>query len=145
METFKYLGRMLDRSDDKWPALRHNVGKAHIVWSRLGKLLRREGVDSQMSAMFYRAVLQAVLIFGEETWVLLTEISRKLEGMHVGFLRQVMGQKSKRQREGTRRSVVEVGVIKESETHTLWLYIDKRQATVAKWVVLRPILEIFDR
>ena len=76
VETFKYPGRMLDRSDDKWPALRQNVGKAHIVWSRLGKLLRREGVDSQMSAMFYRAVLQAVLIFGEETWVLLTEMSR---------------------------------------------------------------------
>ena len=97
-----------------------------------------------MSTMFYRAVLQVVLIFGAETWVLLMDMSRKLEGLHVGFLRQVTGQMAKRQREGTRRSVVEVGVIKESETHTLWLYIDKRQATVAKWVVLRPILDIFD-
>ena len=76
---------------------------------------------------------------------MLTEMSRKLEGMHVGFLRQVTGQMARRQREGTWRSVVEVEVIKESGTHTLWLYIDKWQATVAKWVVLRPILEIFDR
>ena len=28
-ETFKYLGRMLDRSDEKWLALCQNVGKAH--------------------------------------------------------------------------------------------------------------------
>ena len=98
-----------------------------------------------MSEMFYQAVLQAVLIFGAETWVLLTEMSRKLEGLHVGFLRQVTGQKAKRQREGTWRSVAAAEVIKESGTHKLWLYIDKRQATVAKWVVLRPVLDIFDR
>ena len=28
VETFKYLGRMLDRLDDKWTAVRRNVGKA---------------------------------------------------------------------------------------------------------------------
>ena len=144
METFKNIGRILNRSDDKWPAVRRNVGKAHRVWSRLGKLLRREGADPQISEMFYLAVLQAVLLFGAETWVLLTEMSRKLEGLHVGFLRQVTGQKAKWQREGTWRSVAAADVIKESGTHTLLLYIDKRQATVAKWVVLRLILEILD-
>ena len=97
-----------------------------------------------MSTMFYRAVLQVVLIFGAETWVLSTEMARDLEGLHVGFLRQVTGQKAKRQREGTWRSMAAAEVIKESGTHTLWLYIDKRQATGAKWVVLRAILDIFD-
>ena len=48
-------------------------------------------MDPLVSAMFYQAVLQAVLIFGAETWVLLVEMSRNLEGVHVGFLRQVTG------------------------------------------------------
>ena len=39
--------------------------------------------------MFYRAGIQAVLIFGVGTWVLLAAMSKKMEGVHVGFLRQV--------------------------------------------------------
>ena len=39
--------------------------------------------------MFYWVVVQAVLLFGAETWVLLAAMSRKLEGVHVGFLIQV--------------------------------------------------------
>ena len=59
----------------------------------MGKLLRREGEDPQVSAMFYWAVFQVVLIFGAETWVLSAEMSRNMEGVHVGFLRQMKGQK----------------------------------------------------
>ena len=39
VETFKYLGWMLDRSDNNWPEVRQNVHKVCQVWSRLGKLL----------------------------------------------------------------------------------------------------------
>ena len=63
MENFKYLGRMLYRSDNIWPAVFWNVGKA----GHLGKLLCREGADPQVSEMFYREVVQAVLLFGAET------------------------------------------------------------------------------
>ena len=63
-ETFKYLGRMLEQSDEDWPEVRKNVDKACQVWSQLGKLLRREGAELQVSAMFYRAVVQSVLLFG---------------------------------------------------------------------------------
>ena len=41
--NFKYLGQMLDRSDDDWMAVLRNVGKARRVWIRMGKMLRREG------------------------------------------------------------------------------------------------------
>ena len=30
-------------------------------------------------------------------------------------------------------------------THPLWTYVDRRQATVAEWVALRPILGVFAR
>ena len=35
---------------------------------------------------FYREVVQAVLLFRAETWVLSEAIINKLEGIHVGFL-----------------------------------------------------------
>ena len=42
VETFKYLGRMLDPLDDDWPAVRRNFGTSRRVWIRIGKLLRRD-------------------------------------------------------------------------------------------------------
>ena len=105
VETFKYLGRIFDRSDDNWPAVLWNVGKACRVWDRLGKLLRREGVDAQVSAMFYRAVVQSVLLFGVETWVLSEAMSRQLEGVHVDLLRRITRQGEMRQKDGKCRQV----------------------------------------
>ena len=97
-----------------------------------------------MSVIFYQAVVQAVLIFGADTWVLLAVISRNLEGVHMGFLRQIMGQKANRQREKTWRSEAEEKVLKEARTHFLGEYIDKQEAKMAEWVLLRPILEVYN-
>ena len=44
-------------------------------------------------------VVQAVLLFDAETWVLLTAISKKLKGFHVDFLRQVTGKKLRNQKD----------------------------------------------
>ena len=66
------------------------------VWSQLCKLLNMEGAEPQVSAMFYRAVIQAVLLFWVETWFLLEIKSRKLEVVHLGFLRHITSQKEKR-------------------------------------------------
>ena len=41
--------------------------------------------------MFYRAVIQAVLLFGSGSWVMLPEMNRMVEEKHTGFLRQIMG------------------------------------------------------
>ena len=72
-------------------------------------------------------------------------ISRNLELVHMGFIRKMTGHMEKRQRDGTWRSEAVAKVLKEAGTKTLGAYIDKRQATVAEWVALRPILEIFYR
>ena len=45
VETFKYLGRILDLLDDDWLEVLWNVKKARRVWNWLGKLLRREGAE----------------------------------------------------------------------------------------------------
>ena len=40
--------------------------------------------------MFYRVVVQAILLYGSEMWVILAEIERKVEGMHTGLLQHIM-------------------------------------------------------
>ena len=56
--------------------------------------------------------------------------SRNLEGVHVGFLIHMKGQKSKHQRYRTCRNAAAAKVLKEAGTQTLGAYIDKRQAVV---------------
>ena len=64
--------------DDGWPVVRRNIIHARSVWGILGKLLRWEGIEQKVSAISYRAVEQAVLLFEYETWVLLVGMKRKV-------------------------------------------------------------------
>ena len=43
-------------------------------------MLRWEGAYPIISAKFYRAVVQAVILFGLETWVVKAAMMQKLEG-----------------------------------------------------------------
>ena len=95
---FNYLRRMLDRSDDDWPSVLHNICEARQVWGRLRELLWREGAKTTVSKKFYRAVVQAVLLFGVETWVLTETMSQRIEGAHVTFLRHITRKQVMRQR-----------------------------------------------
>ena len=101
VDYFKYLGCVLNWSEEDWPEVCHNIRRERQVWGRLGKFLRREGADPIVSEKFYRAVVQAVIIFEAETWVLMVEMLQKLEGVHVGFLRQVEGMTARKLRVNT--------------------------------------------
>ena len=46
-------------------------------------MIRREVVEPRVSAVFYWEVIQEVLRFGVETWILLKVMYQKLEGVKV--------------------------------------------------------------
>ena len=78
VSTLKYLGRVMTTGDDDWPAVVGNLLKVRKSWGRLSRILSREGADKRVSGKFFKAVVQAVLLFGEETWVLTLRIERAL-------------------------------------------------------------------
>ena len=43
--------------------------KKRAVWRRLTRVLSREGATLRVSGILFKAVVQLVLIFGTETWV----------------------------------------------------------------------------
>ena len=85
VEVFKDLERPLDQSDNNWPPVLRNIGNARQFWIHLGQLLQREGVDLLVLKKFYHAVVQAVLLFGTETWMLLATMSKKTRGHACGI------------------------------------------------------------
>ena len=66
---FTYLGRVMTAGDDDWPAVAGNLAKARRSWERLQRILGREGATSRILGSFFKAVVQQVLLFGAETWV----------------------------------------------------------------------------
>ena len=117
---------MLERSDDDWPGVLHNIRKSRQVWRQLGELLQREGAEPTVLKNIYRAVVQAVLLFGAETWVLTERMFRLLEVMHVSFLRQSTRKQATRRRYGSWRQALAEAVLREAGTHTLRTYVARR-------------------
>ena len=72
-------------------------------------------MDPRVSAIFYRAVVQ-VVFFWADIWLLLAAMSGNMDGVHVGLLRNIRGQKAKRQRDRTWRSEAEEKLLKEAVT-----------------------------
>ena len=63
VHSFKYQGRIMTAGDDDWPAVAGNLVTARKSWRRLKRILSREGADKRISGMFFKEVVQQVLLF----------------------------------------------------------------------------------
>ena len=53
-----------------------NLHREEQKWARLSRVLVREGADARTSGIIYVVVVQAVLLYGSETWVMTPHIGR---------------------------------------------------------------------
>ena len=96
VSTFKYLVRVMAAGYDDWPAVAGNLVKARKSWGRLSRILSQEGADKRVSGNFFKAVVQALLLFGAETWVLTLRIERALESFMHGAERRITRRQPRR-------------------------------------------------
>ena len=88
---------MLTAVDNDWLVMVGNLGKAQKSWGRLSWILSREGEDLKLSGIFYKAVAQAVLLFGAETWVLTPRMESALDSFQHRFVQRITGRQPRRQ------------------------------------------------
>ena len=53
------------------------------------------GAYSNVLASFYRAVVQAIILYGSETWVLSASMAKRIEGTHMESLQMMTGKRAK--------------------------------------------------
>ena len=87
--------------EDDWLAVVGNLEKVRKSWGRLSQILIREGADPKVSGNFYKAVAQAVLLFGEETWVLTPRMERALDSFQHRVARRITGKQARRRTDGS--------------------------------------------
>ena len=115
--------------------------KARGTWARIGQVLRREIAPPRVSAKFYKAIVQSVLLYGSETWVLSPAALARLEGFHIRAAYRMA--KEHVPRRGPNQQWVypsSEAVLEECGMHTIGHYIDVQRETIAKYVVGRSIL-----
>jgi hypothetical protein len=141
VEVFRYLGRLLSQDDDDIQAVRSQLCKARGTWARVGQVLSKENAPPRVSAKFYKAIVQSILLYGRETWVLSTASLARLEGFHLRTACR-MAKKHVPWRGPHQQWVYPPSdkVLEECGMHTIQHYIDVRRETIAKYVVDRSIL-----
>ena len=80
VSSSEYLGRVMSDLDDYWTEVVAILRKARKKWASLSRVLGWEGADSRALGNFYIAVVQVVLLFGSEAWVMCPLIGRTLGG-----------------------------------------------------------------
>ena len=143
--SFKYLGRIMTAGDDNWTAVSGNLVKARKSWGRLTRILSREGADKRISGTFFKAVVQQVLLFGAETWVLTPRIERALDSFMHGAAQRIMGRQPWIGWDGKWYYPSLAGAMKEAGFTEIKKSITNRQNTVAQYIATRPLLDLCEQ
>ena len=77
-----------------------NLQHARHKWERLTQVLIREGAYTQSLGKIYLAVVQVVLLYWSETWVLTPRMQRVLDVFHNRVAHRLMGRKLRKGRDG---------------------------------------------
>ena len=110
--------------DDNWPEVVESLWKARSRWARLSRILGQEGADPWKSVTFYKALVQANLLLGLETWEMTPRIGRNLGRFHHRMERCLVGMQPTRDMSGRweyqplGEAMAELG-LEEVETYVL--------------------------
>ena len=130
----------LSQDDSDARAVRAQLVKARRVWARLGRVLRSEKAPPRICGMFYRGVVQAVLLFGSETWALGPALLARLEGFHIrAAYRMALRHRPQRDPVGVWTYPDSASVLNECGLQTVEVYIRRRRAAIVDWVATRPL------
>ena len=87
--TLQYLGRSAAYKNIEWAALYHNLMKAQQMWGMVSRVLVKVGATMQALEMMYKTVVQMVLIYVSESWVITDEMMKVLERFHHQIYRRI--------------------------------------------------------
>ena len=79
---FVYLGRAVREDGRDTTCIVRRISKARQRWGSVAKILKREGACSKVMAKFYLAVVQAVLLYGSDSWIITDRDWKRLRSFH---------------------------------------------------------------
>ena len=129
-------------NDNDAQALNMQLQKAQKNWARISYVLRAENALPRVCGMFYKATVQAVLLFGSETWTTTTTMMKRLDGFHMrAAWRMARINKPRSNPDGSWTYPPSELTLEEVALHPIAYYVEVRRQTIAKFIVNPPIFE----
>ena len=141
----RYLGRVMMAGDYEYPEVVGNLQKSRKSWRRLSRISIREGLDLKVSGNFFKAVIQAVLLFGAEMRVLTPVMERDLGSSQHRFVRWLTGRHPRRTVGGSWGYPSSEEAMVVAGFKGIGTYATRRQSMVAQYIATRPILDRCER
>jgi hypothetical protein len=140
VQQFKYLGRVLQEHDNDDVAVDRQNERAQTTWGRVGKVLAaKKGVDCSIMGYFYKAIIQAVLLYGSESWTITESTMKKLRSFHARVARYICNRHIRPLPDGTWQLPPTEEVLEQCGLYTIEEYIKRRRNTVLNFVKEREI------
>jgi len=136
---FKYLGRILEENDNDDPAALRQLARAREKWGRMSRLLSSQGASASTRGYFYKAIIQAVLLYGSESWTLSNNTLKKFRSFHSRVARYLTGRHIRPLENGEWFYPSTADVLNEAGLFTIDEYIQRRRDTIWRFVQPRPI------
>ena len=143
VSLLKYLGRPISSLESDWPAVYYNLKKTRKRWAWVSRVLTQEGADSRVCGMFYKAVVQSILLYGCKTWFITSQVLSVLEGFHHRMARCLSGKRPyylPREDQWAYPPIAEV--LEGASLYPIKRYISVRQNTLVENIATRPILDL---
>ena len=133
VHRFKYLGRWLDDRDDDTYAIVDNIRKARNQWNCLARILKREGANAVCMGRFYLVVVQAVLLYGSDSWTITEGNLKRIRSFHNRAVRYLTGKHSCKRNEiweypNHQELCKETGILPIEK------YIERRRGTLRRYL-----------
>ena len=91
VSSFKYLRWFMSAPDNAWPEVIWNLQRERHKWAYLSQLIKRDWEDTWMSGFFYTMVVQVVLLYKSESWVMSPQIGKVLGSIHHQEIQRLTG------------------------------------------------------
>ena len=92
MEKFKYLGRIMREDDDDTSTIIEQIKKARQSWNDIARILKPECVNAISMAKPYLAIVQSVLLYGADSWIINSRNWKHLKSFHKRAVRHMTRQ-----------------------------------------------------
>ena len=135
VDEFRYLGRVLTNDDNDSACISYNLNKARHQWNSIARILKREGANASCMAKFYITVVQAVLLYGADSWSIPNREGERLRSFHRRAVRFMSGQHIRKEESGLWKYPDHSILLEKCNLQPIETYLERRR------IMLRNYLE----
>ena len=132
--VFRYLGRLLAENDNNTECIRTQIKKARARWNAVARMLKRVGANVFIISRFYLAIVQAVLLYGADSWTVSARNMEVLERFHERVVRHITGCHIKRGAQGVWTYPDHEALLQKCGLWPIGVYIERRRGTLRKYL-----------